>query len=68
MLDLTQLKPGDLITNPEKTHVYLILKLMSKVDNYVAGVKTLHTLVLDKNGNIIKDVLFSDLDQLCGTQ
>ena len=68
MLDLTQLKPGDLITNLEKTYVHLILKLISKVDKYLTDedteVETADVLVLNERGNIEVDVLYSDLDQL----
>ena len=64
MLDLNLIKPGDLITLPEGTYVHLVLKLTSKVTHYHVGVETLDTLVLDQNGNIIKDVLYSDIDQL----
>ena len=66
MLDLNLIKPGDLITLQEGTYVHLVLELTSKVTNYHAGVETLDTLVLDQNGNIIKDTLYSDIDQLCG--
>ena len=58
MLDLNLIKPGDLITLPERTYVHLVLELTSKVTHYDT------TLVLDENGNIKKDTLYSDIDQL----
>ena len=66
MLDLN-------LTNSEKTYVHLVLRITSKVTDYDTTedivVKTLDTLVLDKDGDIKKDVLYSDLDQLlCGNQ
>ncbi len=68
MLDLNLIKPGDLITLPERTYVHLVLELTSKVIHYDTTedivVETLDTLVLDQNGNIIKDTLYSDIDQL----
>lgn len=64
MLDLNLIKPGDLITLPERTYVHLVLELTSKVTDYYVGIETLDALVLDQNGNIIKDILYSDLDQL----
>lgn len=68
MLDLNLIKPGDLVTNLEKTHVRLILKLTSIVENYSTHeditVETLDTLVLNKRGDIVKVCLYSDLDQL----
>ncbi len=68
MLDLNLIKPGDLITNLEKTYVHLILKLISKVDKYLTDedtkVETVNVLVLNERGNIKVDVLYSDLDQL----
>lgn len=68
MLDLNLIKPGDLITLQERTYVHLVLELTSKVNHYDTTdgvtVETLDTLVLDENGNIKKDVLYSDIDQL----
>jgi hypothetical protein len=64
MLDLNLIKPGDLITLPERTYVHLVLELTSKVTHYDVGIETLDTLVLDQNGNIIKDILYNDLDEL----
>ena len=68
MLDLNLIKPGNLVTNLEKTYVHLILKLISKVDKYLTHedieVETADVLVLNERGNIEVDVLYSDLDQL----
>jgi hypothetical protein len=69
MLDLKLIKPGDLVTNTEGTYVHLVLELTSKITHYDTTeediiVETLDTLVLDRDGNIVKDVLYSDLDHL----